>query len=60
MSENTKIIEVTVPYSKGTLSNFIFDNGEIIEQEYVDSGVRIKARVSNEVGMKIESALKED
>ena len=60
LNEGMKIIEVTVPYSKGTLSNFIFDNSEILEKEYIDNGVRIKARVSNEVGMKIESALKEN
>ena len=60
LNESTKVIEVTVPYSKGTLSNFIFDNGEILEKDYIDSGVHIKARVSNEVEMKINSALKEN
>lgn len=58
-NENTKIIEVIIPYSNGTLANFIFENAEIIEQEYKDEGTYIKARVNNEVDMKVQSALKE-
>jgi len=60
LNENTKVIEVIIPYSNGTLANFIFENAEIIEQEYKDEGTYIKTRVSNEVNMKIQSALKED
>lgn len=59
LNENTKVIEITIPYSKGTLSNYVFDNAEIIEKEYKDEGVYLKARVSNEMDMKIASALKE-
>jgi len=36
LNENTKVIEVIIPYSNGTLANFIFENAEIIEQEYKD------------------------
>ena len=60
LNENTKVIEVTIPYSKGTLSNYVFDNAEILEKEYRDEGVYLKARVSREMDMKIASALKEE
>lgn len=59
LNENTKVIEVTIPYSNGTLANFIFENAEIMEQEYKDEGTYIKARVNKEVDMKIQSSLKE-
>lgn len=60
LNEDTKVIEVVVPYSDGTLSNYIFENAEVIEKEYKDEGVYIKARVSNEVNMKISASLQEE
>lgn len=59
LNEGTKIIEITIPYAKGTLSSYIFENTEVIESDYKDEGVYIKARVSNEMDMKIQSSLKE-
>ncbi|MEX1376136.1 MAG: GTPase HflX [Eubacteriales bacterium] len=59
LHENTKVIETVVPYANGTLSNYIFENAEIIEKEYRDEGTYIKARVTQEVAMKIASLEKE-
>ena len=60
LNEDKKVIEVVVPYSNGALSNYIFENAEIIEQDYKDEGTYIKARVAQDVYMKISSSLKED
>ena len=60
LNESTEVIEITVPYANGTLSNFIFENSEVIEQDYKDEGTYIKARVSKDIAMKISSSMKED
>ncbi len=60
LNEDKKIIGVIVPYSNGSLSNYIFKNAEVIKQEYKDEGIYIKARVTTDVYMKISSMLKGD
>jgi len=59
LNENEEEIEVVVPYERGALSSKLFDGAsKIIEQEYIDEGVRIRAIVPNHLAQQIDKELK--
>lgn len=59
LDEDETEIDVVVPYENGAVASKIFDGASnIIEQEYVETGVRIHAIVPNQLAKQIESELK--
>jgi GTP-binding protein HflX len=47
-------IDVVIPYDRGDLVSQIHEHGEIIVEEYVENGTKIKARVDGGLAKAIE------
>lgn len=49
-------IEIVVPYERGDLLSRVHEEGEIIEQEHLETGTRLRALVSEELAVELKSA----
>ena len=41
------VVEILLPYAQGGLSSSLHQEGQIIEEEYRDNGIYIKARLKD-------------
>ena len=58
LNEGLVEAELLIPYDRSEVANLIFETSEVIKQEYGESGIEIKARMSREMHQKIMGKLK--
>lgn len=47
-------IELLIPYTEGWVTPYLHQNGKVLEEEYTESGTRVKAEVKKDKAAKIE------
>lgn len=61
LNEDDTEIDIIVPYANGAISSKIFDGAsKVIEQEYVEDGIRIHAIVPNQLAKQVENELSQE
>ena len=56
-SKNEVEIELDIPQSEGKIVNYLYNHGEVIEKEFRDSHIHIRARIDRKFAGKVEKLM---
>ena len=50
-----RLVEVVLPYAEGALVSRVHDNGEVLVEEHLEQGTRMRARVRPDLAAELEA-----